>query len=117
MHRSFILFTKCELKTYVILGTFSQVTSLLRVIVSLTGVACSAGNTYIKYTDIDYACTKATCTKDAYIRVASIGDAYARDTYARGTYAVKYSGIYLQPFQISEMKLFGTGLETGILAG
>lgn len=42
IHRSFILFAKQELITYILLKTFSKIISLLGMIVFLIKVACSA---------------------------------------------------------------------------
>ena len=48
---------------------------------------------------------------------SSAGGAYVKSTCARGASAVEHSGMHSQSFRISKVKLFGTGLETGIGAG
>ena len=68
MHGSLISFTKRKLKTYVLLGTSSKVTSLSGVTVSLTGV-----------TDLEASFLKSPAPS------ACIEGTYARGTYTRGT--------------------------------
>lgn len=85
MHRSFILFKKLELKTYIRLKTFlevtlllgmtifrvllgisSEMTFLLGIIVFLVGIACSAKSTYVKDTGTKGACIAINCARNVY---------------------------------------------------
>lgn len=86
MYRSFWLFIKQELKTYILLRTFSEVTSLSevtiscvllgtslevmslpRMIVLMVLVTCFIGNTYIKGADIESTYIPGTYAERAYI--------------------------------------------------
>lgn len=91
-----------------------------------TGVSCF-GNACIKATSIGgagsifhrIACAKSvytrnTCTKDICARSICIKNIFvkaacAKHTCARDASAITYSGMHLQFFQISKVKLFGTG--------
>lgn len=69
-------------------------------------------NTYIK----------APCARDVYIKSVFIGvvcnsNACIKVTCARSASAVKHLGLYLQSFQILEVKLFRTGLGTKVKVG
>ena len=77
---------------------------------------------------IGSTCTRDTCARgtgagdtssarDPCVKGAFVGGACAESTYAGGASAVEHSGMHSQSFQISEVKLFGTGLETGVGAG
>ena len=81
-----------------------------------------------KDVDAESACTGSTCAENASSAVgACIKDAGPEGTSTEGTGmesactggagAVEHSGIHSQSFQISEMKLFGTGLETEARVG
>ena len=103
MQESFILFTKRKLKTCVLLGTSSEVKSLLEIKVFLIGVTdleafylrSPAPGAYIESfcamgTCTKDACTKGACTKGACIKGACLGGAGTKDTctgdtYTRGT--------------------------------
>ena len=93
MHGSFISFTKQKLKTCVLLETSSEVTSLLGVIVSLTGVTdleasflrSLASGTCIEGTCARGVYTRGTCSGGTYIRAASIVDACTGSSSAMGT--------------------------------
>ena len=77
---------------------------------------------------IGSTCTRDTCARgtDAgdtsfaggvCVKGAFVGGACAESTYAGGASAIEHSEMHLQSFRISEVKLFETGLETGVGAG
>lgn len=74
IYTSFISFTKYELKTYILLKNFSEVTSLLGVTVSFARVACSARSIYVKGTGTEVASIKNTYTGGICTGTANIGD-------------------------------------------
>ena len=81
MYGSFLSFTKQELKTCALLRTFSEVTSLLRVIVSLVKIAYSAKNTYVK--DAGTEDTNARIAKGTDIGGSWVKSAYIKTFYTR----------------------------------
>ena len=69
------------------------------------------------------ACIGAAGIGSTCARGTSVGDTSsaegtcAESTCARGASAVEHLGMHSKSFQISEVKQFGTGLETGVGAG
>ena len=93
MHKSFILFTKRELKTFVLLETSLDVTFLLRVKVSLAKVTdletfflrSPALSTYIGDTYSRVTCTGDASTGGAYIGSSCAISANTESAYLGGT--------------------------------
>ena len=75
--------------------------------------AASIESTYTSGTGAgDTFSTGSACVKGAFV-----GSACAESTCTGGASIVEHSRIHLQFFQILEVKLFGTGLETKVGAG
>ena len=104
MHGSFILFTKRELKTRVLLRTSLEVTSLLGMTVSLAGVTdlkasflrslapgayiegtCARG-AYTKGTYYGSICTETTSTEGAYTKSFCAMGTCTKGAYIKGAY-------------------------------
>ena len=119
MYRSFISFTKPELKTCVLLKTFSEITLLLEVTVSCVLLGSSSEVTFLLEVTIFLIgivyFTESTCVKDAGIQGACIADTCVGRVYidacTRGICAryastvstAKRSGMYSQSFQNLEV--------------
>lgn len=56
-------------------------------------------------------------TVGVYIKSAFVKAIYSKNIYAKSAYTIKYSKMHLQFFQILEIKLFETRLETKIGVG
>lgn len=67
---------------------------------------------YIGDTSVERACIKSVCIKEVFN-----GCTCVRNIYAGSVGAIEHSKIYLQFFQILNLKLFGTRLETGVGVG
>ncbi len=134
MHEYFISSTKQELKicilfrtfsevksllgiivSYVLLKTSSKVTSLLGVTVSLIGVDYSIKSLYIKGASTKNISIMGTYVGKTYTRSIYIhGSTCAKsactrvvsnkNTYIRSVYADEHSEMYLQPFQILKVR-------------
>lgn len=89
-------------------------TSLSRMTVFLTEVACSIGSTYVKCTDTESAsiegagiagtCIRRTCNEGAYIDSTCAKSACTRansnkDVCVKSFYVVDCSGMHSQPFR------------------
>ena len=89
MHGSFISFTKPELKTYVLLKTSSEVTSLLWMTVSIILLGTSSEVTFLSGVTVflvGVACsTRSTCVKGADIEGTSTENADIGAAYTKGT--------------------------------
>ena len=68
-------------------------------------------------------CARGTSARDTFfaggacVKGVFVRGACTENTCAGGASAIKHSGIHSQFFQILEVKMFGTGLETGVRAG
>lgn len=82
--------------SYILLGTFLEIMSLLEVTVSL----------------VEDTCTGSSYAKSDYIKVVS-----DKNVCVRSVCSVKHLRMYSQSFWILKLNLFGTRLETGVEAG
>ena len=72
----------------------------------------SIGNTCGRVACIGNTSARGACARSAYVKGVFVGGDCVGSTCARSVGAVEHLGIHLQFFWISEVKLFGTGLET-----
>lgn len=68
---------------YILLGSSSVITFLLKIIVLVFGVVCSTRNTYVKSSSTEGTCITSICTRIAFIRDIYIGDTCAKNAYIR----------------------------------
>lgn len=71
----------------VLLGTFLEISSLLRVIISLVGVLCSTKKIYIQGTGIVDTCITATSIVKACTGGACTGSTYAESAYVTSIFS------------------------------
>lgn len=110
MHGSFISFTKCMLKTYVLLETFSEVTALSGVIVLLAGVASCSGSICVKCIGIEVASTEGIYSGSICIGTTSIGDTGGTFIKAAGIGSTGTKDLYSNSAYIKSTCVGGTSI-------